>query len=79
MREFFRSRFFKVVMVVLAFLLGFMIYAISQNGVGAVTSQIVGAISAPFQKLSSYISVILSLSITRLPRKLLPSLTMVHP
>ena len=56
MREFFRSRFFKVVMVVLAFLLGFMIYAISQNGVGAVTSQIAGAISAPFQKLSSYIS-----------------------
>lgn len=56
MREFFRSRFFKVVMVVLALLLGFMIYAISQNGVGAVTSQIVGAISAPFQKLSSYIS-----------------------
>jgi rod shape-determining protein MreC len=56
MREFFRSRFFKVVMVVLALLLGFMIYAISQKGVGVVTSQIVGAISAPFQKLSSYIS-----------------------
>lgn len=56
MREFFRSKFFKVIMLVLALLLGFMIYAISQNGFGTVTSQIIGAVSAPFQKLSSYIS-----------------------
>lgn len=56
MREFFRSRFFKVIVVVLALLLGFMIYAVSKNGIGTVTSQIVGAVSAPFQKLSSYIS-----------------------
>lgn len=56
MREFFRSKLFKVIMLVLALLLGFMIYAVSQSGFGTVTSQIVGAVSAPFQKLSSYIS-----------------------
>ncbi|MGI5897246.1 MAG: rod shape-determining protein MreC [Oscillospiraceae bacterium] len=56
MREFFRSRFFKVIILVFALLLGFMIYAISQNGFGAVSSQIIGTVSAPFQKLSSYIS-----------------------
>ncbi len=56
MREFFRSKFFKAVMIVLALLLGFMIYAISQKGIGAVTSQIIGAISSPFQQLSSYLS-----------------------
>ena len=56
MREFFRSRFFKVIILVFALLLGFMIYAISQNGFGAVSSQIIGTVTAPFQKLSSYIS-----------------------
>jgi len=33
-----------------------MIYAISQKGIGTVTSQIIGAISSPFQQLSSYLS-----------------------
>lgn len=56
MREFFRSRFFKVILLVLALLLGFMVYAISQNGFSTVSSQIIGTVSAPFQKLSSYLS-----------------------
>lgn len=56
MREFFRSKFFKVVLLILALLLGFMIYAISQNGFSTVTSQIIGTVAAPFQKLSSYLS-----------------------
>lgn len=56
MREFFHGKLFKIILVILALLLGFMIYAVSQKGVGTVTSQIVGAIAAPFQKLSSSIS-----------------------
>lgn len=56
MREFLRSRRFKVLLAVFAVLLGFMIYAVSSGDAATVPSKIISAIAAPFQKLSSVIS-----------------------
>lgn len=56
MQDFFHGKFFKVLLFIAALLIGFMIYAVSTSGFSTVTSQIAGAVSMPFQKLSSYLS-----------------------
>ncbi len=56
MRDFLRSRRFKVLLAVLAVLLGFMIYAAASGDMATIPSKIVSAVVTPFQKLSSAIS-----------------------
>lgn len=57
MREFLRSKRFKILLVIMAVLLGFMLYAISSGDAATIPSKIISAITTPFQKLSSSISV----------------------
>jgi len=56
MRSFFQGKLFKIIVLIFALLLGFIIYAFSQQGSGAVTSQAISFIVSPLQKLSSYLS-----------------------
>lgn len=56
MQEFFHGKFFKVLLVVVALLIGFIIYAASTGGLSTFPSQLVSIVSSPFQQLSSNIS-----------------------
>ncbi len=56
MKEFFKSRGFKVLLAVLVVLLAFMIRAASSGGLATITSSFLGAIVEPFQKVTASIS-----------------------
>ena len=56
MKEFFHSRKFKILLGVVAVMLGFMVYAAVNVGVGNVVQQVASVIVSPFQKLSVQIS-----------------------
>ena len=56
MRDFLRSRRFKILLVIFAVLMGFMIYAVANGDQATVPGNIVSVIVTPFQKLSSAIS-----------------------
>ncbi len=56
MKDFFSSKKFKILMAVAALLIGFMIYAAVNIDWGHFGSDAIGAITAPFQKLSATIS-----------------------
>lgn len=56
MREFFSSKKFKILLAVLAVLIGFMVYTSVNVGMGNAVSGVVGVIVSPFQKLSAVIS-----------------------
>ena len=56
MKEFFKSKGFKVLLAVLVVLLAFMIRAASSGGLATITSSFLGAIVEPFQKVTSSIS-----------------------
>ena len=56
MREFFRSRKFKVLAGIAALLFGMILYAASTSGAASLPSAILGAVLSPVQRLSSGIS-----------------------
>lgn len=56
MREFLHSKRFKVLLVVLAVLVGFMLYSVSTGSFSTAPGQLLSFITTPFQKLSSSIS-----------------------
>lgn len=56
MREFLHSKRFKILLALVAVLLGFMLYAASTQDSSTVPGKILSAITAPLQKLSSTIS-----------------------
>ncbi|MBR6789399.1 MAG: rod shape-determining protein MreC [Oscillospiraceae bacterium] len=56
MRDFFNSLRFKILMAVLAVVMGFMIYSASTGGLATLPEQILSYTLMPFQKLSAVIS-----------------------
>lgn len=56
MKNYFRSLRFKILVGIALVMVGFMLYASTNEGYASLPSQIVGAILSPFQKASSYIS-----------------------
>lgn len=56
MRDFFSSKKFKILVAVAVLMVGFMIRAAWTDGLGTFASQLLGAVTTPFQQLSSSIS-----------------------
>lgn len=56
MKDFFKSWRFKVLLVIMLLMLGFMLYAASRPELSTLTANFLSAITSPFQKLSSNIS-----------------------
>lgn len=57
MRQFFKSTRFKVLMALLAFLVGIMIYALTKGGYSLSGASVVNTITKPFRQISNSISV----------------------
>lgn len=56
MRHYFKSLRFKIILVIALILVGFMLYASTNEGYASLPSQIVGAVLSPFQKAASFLS-----------------------
>ena len=56
MREFFRSKGFKVLLAFIAFLVGMMIYAVTKGGYSVSGKSVINTLSAPFRMVSNSIS-----------------------
>ena len=56
MREFFRSKGFKFLLALIAFLMGIMIYAVTKGGYSVSGKSLINTISKPFRMVSNSIS-----------------------
>ncbi|MDE6833364.1 MAG: rod shape-determining protein MreC [Ruminococcus sp.] len=56
MREFFRSKGFKFLLALIAFLVGIMIYAVTKGGYSVSGKSIINTLSKPFRMVSNHIS-----------------------
>lgn len=56
MRDFFKSIRFKIILCLIAMLIGIMLYVLSQNGYSAGTSRLINNIAKPFRYISSAVS-----------------------
>ena len=68
MREFFKSRKFKVILGFLAFLVGIMIYAVTKGGYSVSSVSFVNTISKPFRYTSNRIGMKVESTLDRMSR-----------
>lgn len=68
MREFFRSKGFKFLLALIAFLVGIMIYAVTKGGYSVSGKSVINTISKPFRMISNSISMKLENTAERVAR-----------
>lgn len=68
MRDFFKSRRFKILLAFIAFLVGIMVYSVTKGGYSVSGKSIINTISKPFRSISNGISMKMEGSIDKLER-----------